>query len=359
MSHLAELTTIRTVSEPPAIAGLRFRGFAGEEDYPSMLAVIERSKEADQIERTDTLDDIRRNYAHLVNSDPQTDMLFAEVNGHVVGYSRVWWQFVDDGQRVYSHLSFLLPEWRGYGIRLAMLRFSERRLAEIARGHNSSLPAFYEAWASDGEHHLRQLLEAQGYCAVRYGFEMVRSSLDDIPDLDLPEGIDVRPARPEHFRQIWDAAREAFQDHWGYSEAEWAYSNLESWQQSPTFTPDLWQVAWAGDEVAGMVLNFISDAENQEYNRKRGYTETICVRRPWRRRGLARALIARSLRVHRDVGMTETALGVDAQNPNGALQLYESMGYQVVKRNSVYRKPLDAEALAQEETSNEDHSRTL
>ena len=180
MSHLAELTTIRTVSEPPAIAGLRFRKFAGEEDYPSMLAVIERSKEADQIERTDTLDDIRRNYAHLVNSDPQTDMLFAEVNGHVVGYSRVWWQFVDDGQRVYSHLSFLLPEWRGYGIRLAMLRFSERRLAEIARGHNSSLPAFYEAWASDGEHHLRQLLEAQGYCAVRYGFEQAAREVQDL-----------------------------------------------------------------------------------------------------------------------------------------------------------------------------------
>jgi hypothetical protein len=39
--------------------------------------------------------------------------------------------------------------------------------------------------------------------------------------------------------------------------------------------------------------------------------------------------------------MTETALGVDTQNPNGALQLYESMGFRPVRRNTVYRKPME------------------
>ena len=65
------------------------------------------------------------------------------------------------------------------------------------------------------------------------------------------------------------------------------------------------------------------------------------MRRPWRRRGLARALIARSFRVVKEQGMTEAALGVDALNPNGALQLYRSMGFEVVKRHTTYRKPLD------------------
>jgi ribosomal protein S18 acetylase RimI-like enzyme len=31
---------------------------------------------------------------------------------------------------------------------------------------------------------------------------------------------------------------------------------------------------------------------------------------------------------------------VDAENPNGALRLYQSMGFQQIKRNTVYRKPL-------------------
>ena len=63
----------------------------------------------------------------------------------------------------------------------------------------------------------------------------------------------------------------------------------------PDFDPSLWRVAWQGDEVAGMVLSFINKDENEMYGRKRGYTENICVRRPWRKQGLAKALIALSL----------------------------------------------------------------
>jgi mycothiol synthase len=93
-----------------------------------------------------------------------------------------------------------------------------------------------------------------------------------------------------------------------------------------------------------MVQNFVDAAENEEYGRQRGYTEGICVRRPWRRQGLAKALIARSFHLIKDLGMTEAALGVDAQNPNGALQLYRSMGFQVVKRHTTYQKVLDLDA---------------
>jgi len=65
------------------------------------------------------------------------------------------------------------------------------------------------------------------------------------------------------------------------------------------------------------------------------------VRRPWRKQGLARALIARSLSQLRELGMTEASLTVDTENPSGALRLYEGLGYRPVKRGSVYRKPLD------------------
>ncbi|MGD2207392.1 MAG: GNAT family N-acetyltransferase, partial [Anaerolineae bacterium] len=62
---------------------------------------------------------------------------------------------------------------------------------------------------------------------------------------------------------------------------------------------------------------------------------------PWRRQGLAKALIARSFRLLKELGMEEAALGVDADNPNGALQLYQTMGFQVVKRHTTYRKSID------------------
>ena len=87
-----------------------------------------------------------------------------------------------------------------------------------------------------------------------------------------------------------------------------------------------------------MVLNFINQNENEDYHRQRGYTEGISVRRPWRRRGLARALLTRSLQMFKDMGMTEAALGVDTQNLNGALRLYKSVGFRESQRWTIYRK---------------------
>jgi ribosomal protein S18 acetylase RimI-like enzyme len=67
----------------------------------------------------------------------------------------------------------------------------------------------------------------------------------------------------------------------------------------------------------------------------------ISVKRGWRRWGIARALLARSLKVLRERGMTEAALGVDAENPSGARHLYEGMGFRVVRRAVFYRRPMD------------------
>jgi len=335
-----------TLLDAPAVPGLTFRCFRGEEDYPAMVAVIAGSKVADQLERTDSVDDIARNYRHLTNSDPYQDMLFAEVNGQVIGYSRVWWQQALDGARFYEHFAMLLPEWRGKGIRHAMLRHNESRLREIAAAHQTTdastgvqAQCYFRSQGADTERDWEALLVSEGYEPVRHEFNMVRPNLEDIPDLPLPAGLEVRPVQPEHQWTIWQASAEAFQDEWAAVETrdEW----FEAFQESPTFQPELWQVAWDGDQVAGMVHNFINEQENSEYDRKRGYTEGICVRRPWRRRGLARALIARSFQVLKDRGMIEVALGVDTENPNGALRLYESLGFRPVKRHTIFRKPLD------------------
>ena len=94
------------------------------------------------------------------------------------------------------------------------------------------------------------------------------------------------------------------------------------------------------NEVAGIVQNFIHHEENKKLNRKRGYTEGISTRRPYRELGLARALICVSLRMFKGMGMTEAALSVDATNPTGALRVYEDCGFKPVKTEILYRKPM-------------------
>lgn len=70
----------------------------------------------------------------------------------------------------------------------------------------------------------------------------------------------------------------------------------------------------------------------------RGYTEEIAVRAPWRRRGIGKALLIRSLKMFRDMGFDSTILAVDPNNLDHAQHLYASLGYKTIQRSTVYRK---------------------
>ena len=235
------------VPEAPAIAGLTFRHFRGEEDYPQMVAMINAAKQADDIERSDTVEDLRQNYAHLVNCNPYQDVLIAEIDGQMVAYSRLYW-FIDEWSkvRIYSSFGFLRPEWRHKGLGGAMLHYNQAALRAIASQHPQDMERYYQSFAQDTEIENEALLKSEGYKPVRHGFSMVRPDLENIPDLPLPEGLDVRPVLPEHYRTIWDADQEAFRDHWGYVQP--TEDDYQSWMAHRNFQPDLWQVAWAGDE---------------------------------------------------------------------------------------------------------------
>jgi mycothiol synthase len=330
------------ISGSPPIPGLRFRHFRGKSDFPHMAAVIAASADADHIERVTTAEDIAESYTHLTNSNPYQDMIFAELDGQVIGYSRLGWHAEEhDVLYLYSFIGFLVPAWRQRGIGRAILQWIENRSREIAAEHPAESAKVFQVFVTQFEVGLAALLEKEGYHPIRYSNEMVRPSLEDIPDFSLPSGLEVRPVLPEHYRLIWDAATEAFRDHWGFSLP--TEDDYQGWLSDKiVFQPELWQVAWDTEtnQVAGQVRTFIDHAQNEKYNRRRGYTEFISVRRPWRKRGLARALIVRSLQVQREQGMVESALGADSENLSGAIRIYEDCGFQVVKRNAIYRKSL-------------------
>jgi mycothiol synthase len=333
--------------DAPGIPGLRFRHFRGGRDFEHMAAIVRISAEADGTERADTPEELEKYFAHLTNCDPYTDMIFAEVDpgdgreSEVIGYARGTWRIEASGEYRYMFFVRILPAWRHKGIGQAILRWVEGRLREIANGHPPEVEKYFLSLAEQGETDLAALLEKNGYRPERYGLDMVRPDLENIPDYPLPDGLEVRPVLPEHYRAIWEADTEAFRDHWGFVEP--SEEDYQAWLVDTTvFQPDLWQIAWdtATDQIAGQVRTYIDREQNKLYHRLRGWTEFISVRRPFRRRGLARALIARSLQAQKQAGMTESALGVDADNLSGATRVYEDCGFRVVKRTTIYRKPL-------------------
>jgi ribosomal protein S18 acetylase RimI-like enzyme len=314
---------------------LDFRFYASDGDATLMANIIQQCWQAADIDWIVTAEDIRRQNNHLDNFSPQDDIVLVESDGKPVAFAMAYWYRETRGDLILRQVVRVLPKWRGYEIEQALLEWAEGHLLAKSVGEiEGTLFLSSSAVSSEGDR-IGQL-RANGYEPARYFFEMVRPLQEPIPYHPLPDGLEVRPALPEHYRQILEASDEAFQDHWGH--VPLTENMIQDWMESPEFQPELWQVAWEGDHVAGMVLNYIRHDENKRFNRKRGYTEDISVRRPWRRRRLATALLARSLKLLKGRGMQEANLGVDTENPSGALRLYERLGFKRIRTMTNYRK---------------------
>jgi mycothiol synthase len=331
--------TVLALPDAPAIPGLAFRGYRGDVDLRAMLRVYTAAHEADGLEEVTTLDDMQRNYATLVNCDPARDILLAEVDGALVAYSRVFWTELVEGGRSYENFGFVDPAWRRRGIGGAMHRHNERRLREIAATHEGVEPKWFGSEGVESDPGNTALMRNDGYEPARYFYDMVASSLDGIDAPPMPEGIETRPVTRAQYRVIWDAMAEAFRDHWG--EAEWVDEDWERFSSDPdNEDPRFWRVGWDGDQVAGVIATTVPIEENERFARSRVYVASVSVRRPWRRRGLARALLASSLVAAREAGYTSASLGVDTNSPTGATDLYRSLGFEPEKTFVAWRKPL-------------------
>lgn len=321
------------------IDGITFRGFRGKEDFKAMAAIINEANKVDGNDFVANAEDISVNYAYLERSDTNQDMIFVEDRSKAIGYGRCAWHKEDDGPYLYTFFIHLVPEYRQSAIPLAMIEFLRERLLVIAGEHPDDAPKFFQTWGTKDMKWSEDLMEQLGFKAVRYGFSMKRPCSQPVDVNPLPEGLEVRLVGPEDYRKVFEANSEAFRDHWGYVAP--TEKDYQHFLNAPNFDPSIWQVAWEGDKVAGMVLNFIDHKENEALDRKIGYTEDICVRRPWRRQGVARALLTQSIQMFQEMGMEETRLGVDTENPNGALKLYQSVGYTEFRCGVTYRAKID------------------
>jgi ribosomal protein S18 acetylase RimI-like enzyme len=208
----------------------------------------------------------------------------------------------------------------------------------ILRGRFDEVPAdkpvFISSGALETRDSERERLQRLGYHETRRFYEMVISLTEPLAPVPMPVGLEMRPFdREAHARAVHLTHQEAFRDHWGHHEDqpfdEWARR-----MDSPDVRGgDLFVVVWDGDEPAGAALNSIRGDDQ-------GWIDILAVRRPWRGRGLGKALLRQSFYVFQQRGITEVGLGVDSVNPTGAVELYERAGMHVKQCQIIYRKVL-------------------
>ena len=174
------------------------------------------------------------------------------------------------------------------------------------------------------------LLADRGYRDVRHFFEMA-IELDGPPSVPgLPEGCTLHVATPEDGRAFHAVITEAFEDHWDHQSMP-----FDEWWPLRTGDPDFdiswWFLVRDGDEPVAAMRNVPG--------RNGGvYVASLGVRRGWRGRGLAKALLLHTFARAYAAGSPRITLGVDAISPTGATALYRSVGMTTELESAVWEK---------------------
>jgi ribosomal protein S18 acetylase RimI-like enzyme len=317
---------------------IQYRNLQDESEYPLLLDLNHSSRRADSNVQLVTVQEIAQTLAHMDGLTPQRGVIIAYLGDTPMGYSRLGWYSSRPETRLYYQVSFMRQEFRAGDGWAQMVAENERHLRLIAAQHEPVAERFYQAWASDNQRDWMAVLAQCGYQVARR-FNNMLSSLGEAPRVALPAGFELRPVLPEHMHAVWVAQKEMNAGLFENVAEDWLEDKYPEWLANPDNDPRVWQGAWVGDQLAGMVLAHINEKENTERGRQHGYTEHIYVRPAWRGRGLASALVANSLQVLKAQGMTEAELGVDSQNESAAFHLYEQLGYRTYSVDTWYRKP--------------------
>jgi mycothiol synthase len=320
---------------PVSAPAIVLRPYRGPQDHPAMSAAANAIDAFNGAPTQRSVADMDNYYGNLRNVDLARDCILVEVDGVVRAYGRVAHDDLMSGEFQVFLIVNVDPRIHDLAFENRLLRQMLERSHELLADVAAERTILVKVGAKDRHPGLRAAAEALGFRHTRSGAQLVRPTVDDVPDLPLPDGFEVRPIaaddRPMH-RRVYDAGKRAFADSYGEEAASEA--EFQRFIGGPTFDPTLWQVAFHGDAIAGQILNFMDEQRTDD--EWIGWTEGISVQPEYRRRGLARALLAASIRRVAEAGATKTALGVDLMNPNEAAKLYQSMGYRIVALDHEY-----------------------
>jgi ribosomal protein S18 acetylase RimI-like enzyme len=230
------------------------------------------------------------------------------------------------------------PDHRGKGIGRALLDWGVARGEEILADQPAHLLRVVEAYRDERLADAITLHESAGFQSVRWYFDMRRDLREPIPAEATPLPVRIEGYEPALAERVRAAHNEAFADHWG-SEPLTPELWTRDFVGDPYFRGDLSFVAFDGGEVAGYTVNYVAEADWEAAGIREGWVGQLGVRRPWRKRGLATALLVRSMRAFRDAGLDAASLGVDAENPTGALGVYERIGFRPFRRSVRMQRP--------------------
>lgn len=226
--------------------------------------------------------------------------------------------------------------FHGRGLGAAIIAETERRAERLVDLAPPQRRVVMHAGALADEPRISALLTEHGYVEVRRLSQM-QVDFDGPPPAPGPvPGIDLRQLGEGEERAVYACIAEAFADDWseGFtSEEDWIHHHVTA---AEGFQPELWWLAWAGPQLAGALIGIPHADENPSL----GYVELLGVRRHFRGRGIAEALLRTSFVQFHGLGQRGVCLHVDTESVTGAMRLYERVGMVIHPRFATWEKEL-------------------
>ena len=232
------------------------------------------------------------------------------------------------------------PQARGVGIGTALVTWMTARARAKLAARTDRGPGRIAAYLDDSAPDHWRYYERAGYSPQRFYSTLRRDLSVPLHPLDLDPGLRIQAWSVDVDDATRLAHNDAFRDHWGSEPA-----TVQSWVQGrSTFAPG-WSFVVLDDEhesadgepyVAGYLLSGRYEQDWPIAGYSSGYIETLGVRRAYRGRKIAVALLAAAMGAYRDDGMEYAELDVDTDNPSGAFGLYSTLGFTKVQGSRMY-----------------------
>jgi mycothiol synthase len=231
------------------------------------------------------------------------------------------------------------PQWRGRGIGSALVPWLTRRAAELHKERQPGAEGEINTGAIDSNTSALELLTGFGFEKCRYFFSMERNLGTPVDVPPVPDGLRLVAFTPAYDEPLRVVHNEVFLDHWGSSP-----KSAESWKTwftgARAFRPELAYLVLDGDEVVAYTMGYEYVADTEATGIREVYVGQVGTKRSHRGRGLAALALAKVMADAAATGFQRASLGVDADNPTGALGLYERLGYTTKNTWITHRLPL-------------------
>jgi mycothiol synthase len=300
------------------------RNFRGATDLQAIVSLINICSCFDKLDGGASVTGLK-NKLDAPGVDKNKDIrLWEDVRGNLIAYGNL--RISEPSDAIDGFLSFYIhPHMRGRNLESQIFQWAETRMAEVEQ--ERGFPVKLRTRTRDTRTERIALLEKFGFTCLRFFFRMERSLAEPVEQPQFPPSFTLRYLNPITDKLAWlELLNESFLDHWNHHPV--TLETMEHWLKEPHYKPSLDLIAVADDGSLAALCNCeIQPEYSDSIGKKLGFIALLGTRRNYRRMGLGRAMLLAGLQRLSDEGIEFAQLGVDADNPNGALRLYESVGF--------------------------------